>query len=71
MNNRKKPATRQELFDRKLSNRREVASMSVEEKIKRLVKLQRLNAEIAKAAGREFQKPWEIEISLDKETLAQ
>lgn len=45
--------------------------MSVEEKIKRLVKLQRLNAEIAKAAGREFQKPWEIEISPNNETLGQ
>jgi hypothetical protein len=54
--------TQEELFLAKELRRRELANKSVEEKFLLLLKLQKMTSEVAKQAGRNYQKPWHITV---------
>tara|TARA_Y100001978_G_C23577043_1_gene377035 strand:- start:582 stop:791 length:210 start_codon:yes stop_codon:yes gene_type:complete len=58
-----KKTTQEEIYDRKSTGRRDIASLSVEEKIERLVMLQKMNSNVARAAGREYKQPWDIKFT--------
>ena len=52
------PMSKEELFRRKALRRRDLAALPIEEKLKRVVKLQYMAAAIGKQAGRAYRIPW-------------
>lgn len=52
-------ALAEELFREKRQRRRELAALSVEEKFKILLQLQRFACDVAKASGRQPRQPWQ------------
>lgn len=68
MSKRQTTSSQQEAYDRKAAGRRARAALPVEEKIEILVKLQEMNASVARVAGRDFKQPWNIKPSKRTET---
>lgn len=65
MNTEKTLVTKEELFRAKESRRHELANKSAEEKFLLLLKLQKMTSEIARQAGRSYEQPWQIDLSLE------
>jgi hypothetical protein len=57
-----KLTTQEDLYRRKANSRRDLAMLPIEKKIETLIKLQELNSAIAKASGREYKLPWNINL---------
>jgi hypothetical protein len=58
MNTDRLISTSEEQFLKKASRRRELAKLPIEEKLKRLVKLQGVAYTIGRQAGRQTRRPW-------------
>jgi len=56
--------SRQDLFRAKEAGRRAAAAAPFEEKVAKLVQLQRMNSELAQQDGRPAKKPWNIQIQV-------
>ncbi len=53
--------SKEELFRQKRSRRQDLAKLSIEEKIKVLIKLQHLASSIGRQTGRKHRKPWDVQ----------
>jgi hypothetical protein len=60
MNMKHVPASQEEVYRQKAARRRELASLPIEEKLKRLVRLQQIAYTVARQVGRECRRPWTI-----------
>ncbi len=59
--------SREDQFRAKMAGRRAAAAAPIEEKIARLIELQKINSELARKSGRPAKQPWIIsdQISAD------
>lgn len=63
MNMKYVPVSQESAYRQKAARRRELASLPIESKLKRLVKLQQVAYTIARQVGRESRRPWTIKLS--------
>jgi hypothetical protein len=63
MNSQRHLISREDQFRSKELGRRIAAEAPIEEKIAKLVQLQKISSELARQAGRPVKEPWQIQIS--------
>ncbi len=63
MSDTRKLKSQEELFQAKAERRRDLAALPVEEKFEMLIKLQQMASAVAKQAGREYKKPWDVKVT--------
>ncbi|MBX9770205.1 MAG: hypothetical protein K2X29_02475 [Candidatus Obscuribacterales bacterium] len=60
MSANQRPISKEDLFEAKESRRHDLAALPIEEKLQLLIKMQHLESEVARNAGRKHQKPWDL-----------
>ncbi len=53
--------SKEELFRWKQSHRHDLATLPIEEKINILIKLQHMASKVGRQAGRNHEKPWDVQ----------
>lgn len=64
MSSQRRLVSREDQFRSKKAGRAAAASASFEEKIEKLVQLQKISSEIARQTGRKGKEPWPIQFPL-------
>ncbi len=62
MNTNNVPASQQEVFRQKALRRRDLAALPIEEKLVRLIRLQKIAYTIGRQVGREPRRPWSVKV---------
>jgi len=63
MDNQRHLVSREDQFRSKEAGRRNAAAASIEEKVAKLLQLQKISSELARQMGRPAKEPWQIQIS--------